>query len=66
MKVFLDGATLKTQLTGQPDFELFAESETVFFLTVVDATLSFAPASGPATGVTLHQTGQVIEFKRTP
>ena len=66
MKVFLDGATLKAQLTGQPAFELFAESVTVFFLTVVDATLTFAPASGPATGVTLRQAGQVIEFKRTP
>lgn len=64
MKVFLDGAQLKTQLDGQPAFDLYAETPRKFFLTVVDATLTFAPDSGAATSVTLHQGPAVIEFKR--
>ena len=64
MKVFLDGEQLKTQLDGQPAFEMFAETPSKFFLTLVDATLSFAPDSGAITGVTLHQGSAVIEFKR--
>lgn len=64
MRVFLDGEQLKTQLEGQPAFQLFAESPDRFFLTVVDATLSFAPAEGAVTSVTLHQGPAVIEFKR--
>ena len=64
MTVALDGDTLTTQLTGQPAFELFAESPTKFFLKVVEASLEFAPDDGPAASVTLRQAGQVIEFKR--
>lgn len=64
MKVFLVGEQLKTQLDGQPAFDLFAETPSKFFLTVVDATLTFAPESGAATSVTLHQGPAVIEFKR--
>lgn len=64
MRVFLEGAQLKTQLDGQPAFELYAETADKFFLTVVDATLTFAPAEGAVTGVTLHQGPAVVEFKR--
>jgi CubicO group peptidase (beta-lactamase class C family) len=64
MKVFLDGEQLKTQLDGQPAFDLFAETPHKYFLTVVDATLTFAPESGAVTSVTLHQGPAVIEFKR--
>ncbi len=49
---------------GQPAFDLYAESPSKFFLTVVDATLTFAPDSGAVTGVTLHQGPAVIEFER--
>lgn len=66
MKVFMDGKQLKTQLANQPAVELFAEAPNKFFLTVVDATLEFAGVKGNAPSVTLHQGGQVIEFKRTP
>ena len=56
-----DGEKFYTQLTGQPKFEVFAESERRFFLKVVDAQLSFdvAPGdpAGAATQVTLHQNG---------
>jgi CubicO group peptidase (beta-lactamase class C family) len=64
MKVFLEGEQLKTQLDGQPAFDLFAETPHKFFLTVVDATLTFAPESGAVGSVTLHQGPAVIEFKR--
>ena len=65
MKVFLEGSQLKTQLDGQPAFDLFAETPSKFFLTVVDATLTFAPESGEVASVTLNQGPAVIEFKRT-
>ena len=56
MTIALDGDHLTTQLTGQPAIRIFAESETQFFLRVVDATLTFdKDASGKVTGVTLRQ-----------
>ncbi len=64
MKIFLDGEQLKTQLDGQPAFDLYAETPSKFFLTVVDATLTFAPDSGAVSSVTLNQGPAVIEFKR--
>lgn len=64
MTVLLDGDTPKVQLTGQPAFEIFAESPSRFFLTVVDATLVFAPDEGTPRTVTLHQGGAVIEYVR--
>ena len=36
-----DGGRFLAQLTGQPAFEIFAESEKKFFLKVVDAQLTF-------------------------
>jgi CubicO group peptidase (beta-lactamase class C family) len=53
-----DGTRLMAQATGQPAFEIFAESPTMFFLKVVDAQLEFAlDASGTATALTLVQGG---------
>jgi hypothetical protein len=47
------------QLTGQPAFEMFAESEKEYFLKVVDAQLTFeTDAQGRATTVVLHQLGR--------
>jgi hypothetical protein len=44
------------QLTGQPKFPIFAESDTLFFYKIVDATLEFQrDAAGAATGVRLKQ-----------
>jgi len=64
MTVSLQGDTLSAQLAGQPAFELFAESPTRFFVKVVDATLEFKPGDAPPSSVTLHQGGQVLDFKR--
>ena len=56
LTVTLDGAQLKAQLTGQPTFPIFAETETLFFYKVVDATLEFQrDGSGAVTGVRLRQ-----------
>src|SRR3954452_196079 len=56
LSVTLDGNQLKAQLTGQPAFPIFAESETLFFFKVVEATLEFQKdATGAVTAVRLRQ-----------
>ena len=52
-----DGA-LFAQATGQGQLVLFAESETEFFLTALDAQVSFTKDdSGVVTGLIMHQSG---------
>jgi hypothetical protein len=63
------GDKLISQATGQPEIELFPESETRFFLKVVDAQVDFViDAAGRVTGLVLHQGGQDLPAKklRTP
>jgi CubicO group peptidase (beta-lactamase class C family) len=51
-----------TQATGQNKVEIFAESETKFFLKVVDAQLEFIKdETGKVTKVILYQGGQKME-----
>lgn len=58
MAVTLEGNRFFLQLTGQPKVELFAESESNFFLKVVPAQLTFSlSGDGPAEALTLHQGG---------
>ena len=60
MLITLDGSQLSGQLTGQGALQIFPESETMFFLKVVNAQIEF-PATGPqgkATQLTLHQNGR--------
>jgi CubicO group peptidase (beta-lactamase class C family) len=65
MSVSRDGAVFYTQLTGQPKFPVFAESDRKFFLKVVDAQLTFdVDGQGVATQVTLHQNGRDTVAKR--
>jgi hypothetical protein len=65
LTVSRDGSQLWTQATGQPRVELFAESETAFFLKVVDAQLTFVrDASGKVTSLILDQGGQKREAKK--
>ena len=62
----LDGDRLSTQLTGQPKFEVFAETEKDFFLKVVDAQLTFEMDNqGKVTDVILHQNGRDQTAKRS-
>lgn len=59
------GDRLISQATGQPEVELFPESETRFFLKVVDAQIDFTlDASGRATGLVLHQGGQDLPARK--
>jgi CubicO group peptidase (beta-lactamase class C family) len=60
-----DGARLLTQATGQQQIEVFPESETTFFLTVVDAQLTFQrDADGKVTGLVLRQAGREMPAKK--
>jgi CubicO group peptidase (beta-lactamase class C family) len=53
-----EGDSLMTQATGQPKFELFPESETRFFLKVVDAQVTFVKDDkGAVTHLIMHQGG---------
>jgi hypothetical protein len=59
LMITLDGGQLMTQLSGQPKFPMFAESETKFFLKVVDAQLTFVKDDkGSVTDAILHQNGR--------
>jgi hypothetical protein len=57
--VTLEGDQLMTQVTGQEKAPIFAESETKFFLKVVDAQIEFA-----GDHLILHQGSQDISAKR--
>jgi CubicO group peptidase (beta-lactamase class C family) len=53
-----DGDKLMAQLTGQSTYQVYPDSQTEFFYTVVDAQLTFVTnALGEATHLILHQNG---------
>jgi serine-type D-Ala-D-Ala carboxypeptidase/endopeptidase len=55
---FEDGG-LHVQATGQPRFPIFPESESTFFLRVVDAQIAFQrDGDGTVSGLVLEQAGQ--------
>lgn len=59
--VTLENGSLYVQATGQERFPVFAESETEFFLKVVDAQITFErDEAGVVTGLVLHQAGQHV------
>jgi hypothetical protein len=61
----LENDQLMTQITGQPKFPLFAESETQFFLKVVEAQVEFVKdANGKVTHLILHQGGRDTKAER--
>jgi CubicO group peptidase (beta-lactamase class C family) len=65
LEVTQEGGHLFSQATGQPKVEIFAESQTEFFLKAVDAQLSFRlDGTGPAKGLVLHQGGRDVAAKR--
>jgi serine-type D-Ala-D-Ala carboxypeptidase/endopeptidase len=60
-----EGNGLVIQATGQSKFPIFAESETEFFLTAVDAQITFVrDGSGKVTGLVLHQNGRDTPGRR--
>ena len=55
----LEGDQLMTQATNQPKFPVYPESQTKFFLKVVDAEVEFVTDDkGQVNAVILHQGGQ--------
>ncbi len=52
------------QATGQEKFELFALSDTEFFLKVVPAKITFFTKDGQVESLTLYQNGNVIPGKK--
>jgi serine-type D-Ala-D-Ala carboxypeptidase/endopeptidase len=60
-----EGDRLYAQATGQSKLGLAAESETKFFLTEVDAQISFAKDErGRVTGLVLHQNGRNMPARK--
>jgi D-alanyl-D-alanine-carboxypeptidase/D-alanyl-D-alanine-endopeptidase len=58
LSVTRDGDHLFVQATGQPKFDLFAQSDQQFFLKAVDAQITFeTDASGRTTTLILQQNG---------
>ena len=54
-----EGTHLFVQATGQPRFGIFADSDSTFFLKVVDAQITFRPD-----GMVLHQNGQHLPGRK--
>ena len=64
--VSLKESQLFIQVTGQPQFPIFAETENMFFLKVVDASITFnAGANGNIKNLTLKQSGKEFTAERT-
>ena len=57
LTVTLDDDGLIVQATGQGEFRIYAESDTMFFLRVVEARISFVVEDGDVTALILHQGG---------
>jgi CubicO group peptidase (beta-lactamase class C family) len=64
MTISLTGGKLYGQMTGQGQIEMFAESETAFFVKVVDAQFDFVSAGGAVTHLVLHQGGRDLKGVR--
>ncbi len=60
-----DEDKIYAQATGQPRFEIFAESETEYFLKVVDARITFVKdENGSYSKLILHQNGRDMPAER--
>lgn len=65
IEITLEDGKLFTKASGQPKFPVFPESETKFFLRVVDAQITFAKDDdGKVEGLILHQRGRDQRAKK--
>lgn len=64
LTVTREGQQLYTQATGQDRFEIYPRNESEFFLTVVEASLSFQSEKGRVNGLILYQGGREIPGKK--
>ncbi len=63
--ITVEGNSIYAMATGQPKFEIFAESETLFFLKVVPAEISFNKNDqGKIDSLTLNQGGRQMPAKK--
>ena len=63
--ITLEGKKLMAQLTGQPAFQIFPESEAKFFYKVVDAQIEFnLDKAGKVESLTLDQFGRKLPAKK--
>ncbi len=66
LTVTREGNSLMAQATGQGQFALYPESETVFFAKVAPMTITFTRGDGRITHLVINQGGQNQLFKRLP
>jgi mono/diheme cytochrome c family protein len=67
LTVTRDGDRLMGQLTGQPVIEIFPESDTHFFLKVIDGELDFVKNDkGEVTELVFNSNGRVLRGKKAP
>jgi len=65
MRIFREGDKFMTQATGQPPFEIFPESETVFHPAAFPAKLTFIKdPDGKVNSLRIDQAGRVTNGKR--
>jgi hypothetical protein len=65
MMITRDGERMFGQLTGQPAFQLYADSSTKFSLKIVDAQVEFeVDFAGNVTGLVLAQNGRRLPGSR--
>jgi D-alanyl-D-alanine carboxypeptidase len=65
LTVTVEDGKLMTQATGQQKVQVYAESETKFFLKVTDAQIEFVKDdSGAVTGLKLYQGGRILPAKK--
>ena len=64
MTIVVEGPRMFGQLTGQPRLEIFAESDTRFFVKAVDAQMTFGVEGASVTHLLLHQAGRDVKGTR--
>lgn len=64
LTISLESGQLMMQATGQPKLPLFSESETSFFLKVVDAQIEFVKTGDAVNALILHQGGRDMRAER--
>ena len=64
LKIFVENGNLFIQATGQDKYQLFPESNTKFFMKVVDAQAEFIPEADGSVNKLIFTQGQKFECKR--
>lgn len=59
-----EGSQMKAQATGQPMFDIYPKSDSVFYLKVIEAQIEFNKTDGKVDSLTLFQNGQEMPGKR--